>query len=923
MKLLRQNLNGGIILFGRGRILRFKRLAVYIFILSLFLPMLNPAMSWAGNNDSFDELALQAVRNNYEFYRQGQDVNGQWGYFGAYDAYILARAGAQLDSWIYEGEDFASRVIELMDLSIDNGQSSAKGIAAEVLAAGELGEDSRASELLQILQTRQAATGNGSFDSNAFSDIPALEMLGRAGLINEIDSAAAVIYILEERDDSSGAWTGSYNDIMVTAQAIRTLVYLEPYVQGQSDSISAAVNSGLQWLKARQKEDGSFLDDGGWDDPVVDTAEAIYTLNLLNIDPETWKSDSGCSPADYLAEGAMSSEGVFGSYPNIAANTWVLDACLQLGGEADSQAVLGIEVSPANAAIKKGETKQFTAESYTLAGGREDVTAQLIWSAEDESVVSIDSGLATGLAVGATDITARCGSISGLARLTVERDSSGGGSGGSSGDDRVKVYIAVAGRSGELLFSPQAVYVDPEGSHGLTAVGALDATGLSWSYTPGLVTEIEGQSNQGMNGWMCKINDTPLAISAFESQVKQNDQVIWWYSFDPYSNGPDWNDLSSGSITVAAAAVASPLTQAEEDIISLYLEQLEELRDKTIVINAEKRMSAEQAELRQKELDKNLVSLKQEIQEDEMLVSDELEEIIVYIPNQAIASRTTLSIQEAEDGSGLRQYGVELVSSVYNLGPDGTRFLQPLTICIETGIGLDLDLNRLSPAWYDSQKKQWITIPGLIDVENGRVLFRIDHFTAFTVAEFPPRQIFADVSADMEWAREAIEVLAGQGIVRGTGSGFEPSRPISRAEFVQLMVKALNLSGTSGSDMEFADVQFGDWFAAAVNIGCANNIISGYPDGTFRPGQEITRNEAASILRRLQADRDPSGMAVSFADKGEIPSWALPGISFSYQAKLMNGYEDGTFRGNNSITRAEAALTVYRYLNYLLAEEQS
>jgi len=493
--------------------------------------------------------------------------------------------------------------------------------------------------------------------------------------------------------------------------------------------------------------------------------------------------------------------------------------------------------------------------------------------------------------------------------------------GGSSDDsnDNIKVYIAVVGSDGELLYSPRWVTVDPDDPYGLTAVGALDATGLSWSYSSGLVNEIEGQSNESMNGWMCKINEDPLSISAFESEVEQDDEVIWWYSYDPYSNGPDMDDLRSGSISVPTTAVMSALSQSIEDIISLYSEQLEELQDQTLIINADKRMTAKDINALQNKLDMNMVSLEQQVGPEKIVIGDEMQEISVLIPENAVSGTATITIEEVSDEHILQQFALRIGSSIYRFGPDGSKFNKPLTICIQISITGDMNIGRLSPAWYDIEKHQWIPIPAIIDLETGLVIFRIDHFTAFAVVELPIRSIsFSDVSNDIDWAREAIEVLAGQGIIKGTGTGFEPGRPISRAEFVQLMVKALNLSGTSSSDMGFSDVQPGDWFAAAVETGYANDIISGYPDGTFKPHKPISRNEIASILKRL-SQSDLSGIELCYADQHDIPTWALAGLRFTYEAKLMNGYEDGTFRGHNSLTRAEAAVTVYRYLNYLVA----
>lgn len=890
------------------------RILVLAVTLSLLVTMFLPTPVQAGNAD-INSLALQALRNNYDFYRSGQAVDGGWGNYSAYDGYILAQAGAHLSSWIYEEEDFVARLNSLIDSSINNegsaGASSAKRITAEYLLARKLGDDGRGDALLNMLKNRQTANANGSFDNSAFSDISALEMLGRAGDIDEIDTTAAITYLLGEQDTITGAWTAAWNDLMSTAEAIRALNYLLPYAAGQSQAVSDAMEKGRDWLAARQKDDGSFQDDGGWDDPVVDTAEVIYTLKLLQIDPDSWLSLSGNSPVDYLLSGAEN-DGVFGSSPNIAANTWVLDAYLQLGAGIDSESVLEINVSPSTAVVNKGESKQFSATAYILAGNTKDVTSTAAWTVVNPNLAAIDAGLLTGLATGNTDLYAAYGGLSGLSHLSIEES---GNSGGQT-DKSIRVYLAVVGSDGELLFSPRTVSVYPEDTYGLTAVGALDATGLSWDSTPGLVTEIEGQQNHGMNGWMYKINNKALKISAFESSVKENDKVIWWYSYDPNSEGPSWKEVSNGN---TPGSTGNSQLQSSQDM-GQYSQQLDELKDSISIINADKRMSSQQIKELQKELGSNQVFLDKEAKTgQDTEIMDGAREIGVLIPKGAVSEPINITVQEISEEQPLQQYGIRFAGSVYQFGPDGSSFDQPLTISIRTAITDDLDIQSLSPAWYDTQKKEWIPIPALIDMETGLVVFKIDHFTDFAVLEFPARSRFDDLGRDWEWAREAIEVLAGQGIISGTGRGFEPARPISRAEFVQLLVKALNLTLPSDAvEKELNDIQAGDWYFQAVRTACANNIVSGYPDGSFKPQKAITRNEMACVLYRLQGGGAIAG-ELDYCDKDSIPAWAQPSIYFTAQIQLMKGYEDGSFRGHSPLTRAEAALIVYRYLNYLLS----
>jgi hypothetical protein len=119
---------------------------------------------------------------------------------------------------------------------------------------------------------------------------------------------------------------------------------------------------------------------------------------------------------------------------------------------------------------------------------------------------------------------------------------------------------------------------------------------------------------------------------------------------------------------------------------------------------------------------------------------------------------------------------------------------------------------------------------------------------AFLVVETD--KSFTDTAA--HWAKEEIDALSNLLIVDGVGNGsFDPNRSITRAEFTALVVRLFGLATpatTSGS--KFDDVQSGDWFVSVVAAATGAGLINGYADGEFRPDQTITREEMAVILSR-------------------------------------------------------------------------
>jgi hypothetical protein len=113
-----------------------------------------------------------------------------------------------------------------------------------------------------------------------------------------------------------------------------------------------------------------------------------------------------------------------------------------------------------------------------------------------------------------------------------------------------RVDIAVVGMKGQLLYGPATVTVAKNNKWGLTALGALDATGLKYSMSPvygNFVLGIAGQDNKGMGGWMYKVNEEIPMVAASEKAIRAGDKIIWWYSESLNSTGPAWQELKGAS----------------------------------------------------------------------------------------------------------------------------------------------------------------------------------------------------------------------------------------------------------------------------------------------------------------------------------------------------------------------------------------
>ena len=149
----------------------------------------------------------------------------------------------------------------------------------------------------------------------------------------------------------------------------------------------------------------------------------------------------------------------------------------------------------------------------------------------------------------------------------------------------------------------------------------------------------------------------------------------------------------------------------------------------------------------------------------------------------------------------------------------------------------------------------------------------------------------------------------------GYGNGeVRPQNNITRAEVATIFFRLLtddvrdeNLTKTN----RYSDVAATSWYNTAVSTLSSMGIITGYPDGTFRPNAAITRAEFAAITARFDNDGDKT--AAKFSDIAN--HWAKDEISIAYNNSWITGYPDGTFGPQRDITRAETMTLVNRVLN--------
>jgi hypothetical protein len=145
-----------------------------------------------------------------------------------------------------------------------------------------------------------------------------------------------------------------------------------------------------------------------------------------------------------------------------------------------------------------------------------------------------------------------------------------------------------------------------------------------------------------------------------------------------------------------------------------------------------------------------------------------------------------------------------------------------------------------------------------------------------------------------------------------------PNGQITRAEVATILYRLLTDASRAAfgtSENSFSDVPADEWFNIAISTLAKANVLTGYPDGTFLPNAPITRAELATVLTRLSVlvELNKEITPVAFNDVAD--HWAIAFIRTAANNGWINGYNDGSFRPDFSVSRAEAVTMLNRMLD--------
>jgi len=223
-------------------------------------------------------------------------------------------------------------------------------------------------------------------------------------------------------------------------------------------------------------------------------------------------------------------------------------------------------------------------------------------------------------------------------------------------------------------------------------------------------------------------------------------------------------------------------------------------------------------------------------------------------------------------------------------------------------------------------------------VEN-RLVVQMWRFSRYVLAEV--NITFGDLKS--HWARKDIELMAAKYVVKGLpGGDFAPDERVTRVQFAIMLLRAMGLpeaqvaglgAGSSagpspepvsagGGAVSFRDVEPTDWYYAELCAAVRAGLVKGYADGTFRPNDPVTREQAAAMVgRALLASGKAIGLGAAevgdlllgFADQGSVSSWARGDLALAIKEGIIRGRTATTIAPQAGATRAEATVMIARF----------
>ncbi|OCT12892.1 hypothetical protein A8709_21415 [Paenibacillus pectinilyticus] len=291
------------------------------------------------------------------------------------------------------------------------------------------------------------------------------------------------------------------------------------------------------------------------------------------------------------------------------------------------------------------------------------------------------------------------------------------------------------------------------------------------------------------------------------------------------------------------------------------------------------------------------------------------QEMMISIPANASAKELKITIDKVLDTQQLVTDKEVLASPIFEILKNFTEnFSKPISLTFVFDKAKLQSGQTAAVFYYDEAHKVWVEVPNGT-INGDQITVTVNHFTKYAVfavgqaAGIPAN--FSDIAG--HWGEARIKQAVEDGIVSGYPDGtFKPNRAVTRAEFAVMLMNTLKTQG-EGAKLNFTDGAAIDaWAQKAISLAVREGWMSGYDDGSFRPNAEITRAEMAVVIAGTLGKRVEGHAATHFTDDKDIPLWAKSSVAAVLQADIMQGKGANQFAPQDRATRAEAVTVLLK-----------
>ncbi len=204
-------------------------------------------------------------------------------------------------------------------------------------------------------------------------------------------------------------------------------------------------------------------------------------------------------------------------------------------------------------------------------------------------------------------------------------------------------------------------------------------------------------------------------------------------------------------------------------------------------------------------------------------------------------------------------------------------------------------------------------VPAVFVERDGKTYARAYSRSNSVYAVAAGSKTFADIENNP--ARQDVELLASKMILSGKSNQiFDPNGNVNRAELAAMLVRALGLKEQTGSTSCFSDVQGTEWFAGYVGAAAQAKIIKGMPDGSFKPQQNVSQQEAAVMMsnalnlagvKTVLGTNEKATLIAQLSDHDNIAAWASPAVAAAIKTGIIKS--NSVFNAAHKSNRAESA----------------